>query len=54
MRKVVTEAGKKETEEVQIAVKYASLLYYILKPPSFLTQEFKYNNKSHDKILKYM
>ena len=36
------------------AVKDASRLSYLLKPPSFPTQLFKENNKSHLNIFKHM
>ena len=36
----VTESGKEEAEEMQWAVKYASLSSYMLKPHYFLTQVF--------------
>ena len=42
----VTEVGTKEVEELYQAVKYSSLLYYMLKPTSLLTHGFKDNKKS--------
>ena len=50
----VTESGTKEAEEVQWTVQSASILSYMLKPPSFLTQGFRDNNKAQENILKHM
>ena len=50
----VTELGKKEVEEVKQAMKYSSLLYYMLKPTSLITQVFKSNKKANKNILKNM
>ena len=50
----VTEVGKKYLEEVQQAVKYSSLLYFMLKPPSLFKQVFEENKKSQEKLLKNM
>ena len=50
MRTGVTEVGTKEVEDVQQSVQYSSLLYFMLKPPSLLTQGFKYNIRSHRRI----
>ena len=51
VRKIVTEEVTKEVEEVQRDVKYSSISSYISKRPYFLTQLFKDNNKTHDKLL---
>ena len=48
----VTEEVTKEVEEVQQAVKYDSLSYYMLKQTSLPTQGFKENNKAQDKLFK--
>ena len=50
----VNETGTKDAEEVQQTVKYDSTLSYILSPPSFFTQIFKYNNKELENILNNM
>ena len=47
-------AGTKEVEEVQNSVKYSYLQSYMLKPPSLLTQGFKYNNLTQQKLFKCM
>ena len=39
---------------MQQVVKYYSLLSYILKTPSLLTQGFRENKKAHKKIFKNM
>ena len=46
----VTQSVTEEAEEVQRFVKYSSLLSYILKPTSLLTQVFKYNKKAHENL----
>ena len=50
----VTESTTKEVEKLQQALKSMSLLSYILKPHSLLTQIFKDNNKSQENIFKHM
>ena len=46
VRTGVTKSGTEEVEEVQWVVKSSSLLSFMLKPPSLLTQVFNKNNKS--------
>ena len=50
----VTQSVTEEAEEVQRFVKYSSLLSYILKPTSLLTQVFNNNKKSQGKLFKRM
>ena len=50
----VTEVFKKDTEEVQWAVKYSSLSSYMLKTPSLPTQGFKENNKAQEKLFNHI
>ena len=50
----VTQSGAEEVEEVHKAVKCYYLLSYMLKPPSLLTQGFKKNKNSQEKIFKHM
>ena len=49
MSKGVTESVTKEVEEVHQAVKYSSVLSYMLKPTSLLTKVIKENNKAQKK-----
>ena len=49
-----TEVGTEQVEELHQAVKYSSLLSYMLKPPSLLTQSFEYNKKAQEKLFKHM
>ena len=51
---VVTKAGTKEVDAVHQAVKADSIPSHMLKPPYFLTQVFKWNNKASDNIFKHM
>ena len=46
----VTKAETIEVKEVQQAMKVASILSHMLKPPSFLTQGGKNNNKAQEKL----
>ena len=41
-------------EKVQRVVKYSSLSFYMLKPPSLLTQGVNMNNKAQEKLFKHM
>ena len=43
-----------EVEEVQRVLKYSSLLSYMLKPPSLLTQGFNDNKKAQETLFKHM
>ena len=43
-----------EVEEVQRVLKYSSLLSYMLKPPSLLTQDFNDNKKAQETLFKHM
>ena len=46
----VSESETNEVEEVHHSLKYPSILTYMLKHPSFITQGFKQNMKSQQKI----
>ena len=46
----VTQSVTEEVEEVHRVVKYFSLLPYMLKPPSLITQGFNQNKKAHENI----
>ena len=46
LRTCITQSVKQEVEEVQWVVKYFSLLSYILKPTSLISQDFTKNNKA--------
>ena len=46
----VDESETIEAEEAQQYVKYAFIFYYLLKPPSFLTQGFKENNNTKENL----
>ena len=48
------DAAKIYTEESQKAVKDTYLLYYMTKPPSFITQGFKENKKAQNRLFKHM
>ena len=50
----VNESGTEEVEEVQQAVKYYSILSYMFKPTSLLTQVFNKNNKEQDNFFSHM
>ena len=50
----MTEVGTKEVEEMQQDLKYSSLLSFMLKPTSFLTQGFKENQKALEKLFNSM
>ena len=50
----VTKSGTADVEEVQQVVKYSSLLTYMLKPTSLLTQVFKKKNKAQEKLFIHM
>ena len=54
VRTGVTQSGKEEVEEVQRVVKYSSLLSYMLKRPSLLTQVFNNNKKTQKKLFNNM
>ena len=54
LRTGVTRLGTDQVEEVQPVVKYSSLLSYMLKPTSLLTQVFNKNKKAHENIFKHM
>ena len=54
MRNGVTQSGTQEVEEVQRVVKYYSLLSYMLKPPSLITQVFNKNKKAQKKLFNHM
>ena len=53
MSTCVTEVVTKYLEEMHQSVKSSPLSSYILKPPSLLTQVFKENNKSQEKVFKH-
>ena len=54
VRKSITQSGTEEVEEVHQAVKYPSILSYLLKPPYLLTHGFKYNKKAQENPFKNM
>ena len=54
VRTGVTKSGTEEVEEVQQVVKSSSLLYYMLKPTSLLTQGFNTNKMAQEKVFKHM
>ena len=45
---------QKNVEEAQQDVQDTFLLYFMLKPPLFITQGFKENKESQDKLFTYM
>ena len=54
MRTGVTKSVIEEVEEVQQVVKYSSLLSYMLKPPSLITQLFNKDKKAQKNIFNRM
>ena len=50
----VTKVGGKDAGEAQKAVKYSSVLSFMLKPPSLITQGFEDINKTQEKLFKNM